>query len=465
MRLKLLLFLLLPSLYAVAQQPSRAELERQRKSILESIKQAESQLASTQKTTKATMGQLRAIQSKLNARQKLINNINQEIGQIGTSINRSTKEIDKLKGNLDILKARYAQSVRYAYKSRSSYDMLAFLFSADDFNEAVRRLRYLKRYRDYRKDQAEQIRITQSKLQKEVKSLNTERAKKDVLLVAETEQKASIEAEKAETDKIVKELKGQEKELVARIRKNRRTAEKIDKAVEEIIRKEIELARKKAEEERKKREAEERKRREEEERQKALAAAKEKEARDMGPDNYSAPKTEDRSKSNIVVTTEKPVEPPKPKPVDRYKYELTPEATALSNSFESNKGKLPWPVEKGFISLGFGTYKHPIADKVTLDNNGVDIRTSQNATVRTIFEGSVSKVFTIDGSRWNVLVNHGHYYTLYSNLARVTVQNGQKVSTKQNIGIVDMNEDGESVVNLQIWYGKTKVDPALWIAR
>lgn len=467
MRIKLFVVLLIVSYHAVAQQPTRAELEQRRKSILESIKQAETQLASTQKTTKVTMGQLRAIQSKLNSRQKLINNINQEITQIGGSINKSTSEIERLRGNLEILKARYAQSVRYAYKSRSSYDMLAFLFSSEDFNEAVRRLRYLKRYRDYRKDQAEQIRTTQDKLEKEISRLNSEKAQKDILLSAEEQQKQSIEEEKAETDKIVKELKGREKDLVARIQKNKRTAQQIDRAVEEIIRKEIELARKKAEEERKRREAEEKKRQEEEARRQALAAAKAKEEREkrVGPDNYTPPKS-DNSKSNIVVKTDDPPPPPKPtKPaVSKYSYDMTPEAAALSTSFESNKGKLPWPVEKGFISLGFGTYQHPIADKVTLENNGVDIRTSPGAPIRAIFEGSVSKVFTVDGKKWNVLVNHGHYFSLYANLSRVNVKDGQKVSTKQNIGIVDINEDGESVLNLQIWSGSTKVDPEPWIA-
>lgn len=473
MRARLSLILILLSFVAYAQQPSREELEQRRRQLLETIKETESQLAATQKNTKATMGQLRAIQAKLAGRQKLINNINQEIAQLGNSIETSNKEIDRLKGNLDILKARYAQSVRYAYKSRSSYDMLAFLFSADDFNEAVRRLKYLKRYRDYRKDQAEQIRITQAKLTGEINSLNNEKAQKDALLTTEEEQKQAIEEDKNKTNEIVRELKGQEKELTAKILKNKKIQQQIDKAVEEIIRKELELARKKAEEERKRREAEEKRQREEEER-KRLAAANANAPKssnivvtnDPPPPNATKPASTGNASaaSKPTTTTTKPVEPPK-KPAPVRDYGLTPEAAALSNSFETNKGKLPWPVEKGFISLGFGPYKHPIAEKVMLDNYGVNISTSRGAAVRAAFEGRVAKVFTMDGKQWNVLINHGRYNTLYMNLANVTVKADQQVSTKQNIGAAAVNEDGESIINFQIWVETHKVDPANWIAR
>lgn len=470
------IFILL-SIAAIAQQPTREELEQRRVQLLQTIKETENQLANTQKNTKATMGQLRALQTKLAGRQKLIDNINQEINQIGNSIEHSTKEIDRLKGNLDILKARYAQSVRYAYKSRSSYDMLAFLFSSDDYNEAVRRLKYLKRYRDYRKDQADQIRLTQSKLKGEISSLNSEKAKKDILLSAEEQQKQAIEGDKNKTNQIVKELKGQEKELTAKILKNRRNQQQIDKAVEDMIRREMELARKKAEEERKRREAEEKRLREEEQRrQQAIAAAKEAERRKALAANT-------KPEGNITVKDNAGVlPPPPPKPVEESKpvetkpvapkydapannYGLTPEAAALSNSFEANRGKLPWPVEKGFISLGFGPYKHPIAEKVTLNNSGVNISTNRGAAVRACYEGTVAKVFTIDGKQWNIAINHGRYYTLYSNLDKVSVKVDQKVSTKQNIGTAYVNEDGESVINLQVWLETKKIDPGQWIAR
>ncbi len=469
MRLFSSFILVLLSVSVLAQQPTREELEQRRKQLLETIRETESQLAATKQNTKATMGELRALQAKLAGRQKLINNINQEIDQIGNSIHQSSSEIEKLRGNLDILKAPYAQSVRYAYKSRSSYDMLAFLFSSNDFNEAMRRMKYLKRYRDYRKDQADQIRLTQTKLQEEVSNLNSEKAKKDILLAAEEQQKQAIEEDKNKTNDVIKELKGQEKELTAKIMKNRRIQQQIDKAVEEIIRKELELARKKAEEERKRREAEEKRLREEEERRKALAAnTASKPASNITVNNNTPnppppPADKPAAKPTTATTTVTATRPEVKRPEQNYG--LTPEAAALSNNFESNKGKLPWPVEKGFISLGYGPYKHPIAEKVTLYNNGVNITTNTGANVRACFEGTVSRVFTMDNKNWNVIISHGRYFTLYMNLSKVFVKLDQKVSTKQNIGTAAVNEDGESVVNFQIWVETNKVNPEPWIAR
>lgn len=158
--------------------------------------------------------------------------------------------------------------------------------------------------------------------------------------------------------------------------------------------------------------------------------------------------------------------PAKPAPAaSSYNLSMTPEATALSNSFENNRGRLPWPVEKGFISEGFGKHQHPIAEKVMVENYGVDIRTSPNATARAVFDGTVTKVFYIDGLNWNVLINHGRYYTLYSKLTNVSVKKDQPVKTKQAIGTVGTDEQGETVINFQIWKDGNKLDPSGWIAR
>ena len=180
MRIWYIIAFLLVSLGALAQQPSgsRSELEKRRQNILEAIRETQEQLVITKKDKNATIGQLRALQNKLAERQKLINNINQEVAAINQNIQYSAKEIAQLRQNLDMLKIRYAQSIRYAYKNRSSYNMLAFLFSSDDFNEAIRRLKYLKKYRDYRKEQADQIRITHSSMEKKLGILNKEKSQR-----------------------------------------------------------------------------------------------------------------------------------------------------------------------------------------------------------------------------------------------------------------------------------------------
>ena len=270
MRIFQILIFCLLSVTVLAQQSSsnRADLEKRRESILQSIRETQEQLEQTKQNKKVSLAQLRALQSKLAERQKLIGNINQEISAINKNIQYSSKEIGQLRQNLDMLKVRYAQSIRYAYKNRTSYNMIAFLFSSTDFNEAIRRLKYLKKYRDYRKEQADQIRLTQSKIEKKLGILNSEKSQKDVLKLAQEQQKMEVEKEANETDKVVKELKGREKELAGSIAKNQKSLKQLERTIQNLIQREIELARKREEEERRR---EEQKKKEEEQRR--LAAA------------------------------------------------------------------------------------------------------------------------------------------------------------------------------------------------
>jgi septal ring factor EnvC (AmiA/AmiB activator) len=467
-RLIILIICFLFSVQATGQ--TRAELEKRRQNIIDAIRQTEEQLAATRKDKNATMGQLRALQNKLAERRKLIGNINQEIAAINNNIQQSNNEVSNLKNNLEVLKMRYAQSVRYAYKTRSSYDMLAFLFSSDNFNEALRRIRYLRKYRENRKMQAQQIRVTQGAIENKIHDLSLQKSEKDVLLTAEEQQRLVLQKESDQTNKVVTALKGKEKELAREIEKNRKAAKQLDKAVANIIRQEMELARKKAEEEARKRADEERRQREEEARRTAAASKTGVNVNTgsgiKGGDNKGA-STTTTSASKVIASSE-PVTPPaaaRPVAKPAVNLSLTPEAAALSNNFEANRGRLPWPVEKGFISMGFGTHKHPVAEKVMVENNGVDITTSAGATARAVFEGTVSKVFYIDGMDWNVLVNHGHYFTLYSRLGNVSVKKDQIVKTKQVIGSIAANEEGSTVINFQIWKDGNKLNPETWIAR
>lgn len=474
----LLLFVFFP-VFMWAQQPTREDLVKRRQSIMESIKQTEAQLEATKQNKNATMGQLRALQNKLAERQRLIGNINAEIGHINNNIENSTKEVNNLKQNLEVLKARYAQSVRYAYRSRSSYDMLAFLFSSNDFNDALRRAKYLKKYRDYRKQQADKIRVTQGIIVKKIDVLNAEKSEKDELLSTEEKQKQEIQKETNETNQVVKELKGQEKQLMAQIDKDKRATKQLNRAIEDIIRREMEIARRKAEEEARKRAEEERRKEEEARKANMLAAAGS--SANKPATNNNAPSTGKPATSNTVTTnnntsgrpaannTAATNPPPKVVVPKNYDYSLTPEANAISTNFENNRGRLPWPVEKGFVSQGFGKYHHAVAQKVEMENYGVDISTPHNASVRSIFEGTVMKVFSIDGKDWNVIVSHGAYNTVYTNLSKVFVKADQHVSTKQQIGVVSMNDQGESILNFQIWKSagrsNVRLNPEVWIAR
>lgn len=490
MRIFVLLCLFLLTVQAAqAQKPSRQDLEKRRSALLKEISETQEQLAATTKDRRASVSQLKAINSKLRARQNLITTINSELGNINNDIGQLNSEIQAMNKNLKILKFRYAQSVRYAYKHRTSQSLVLFLFSSNSFNDAVRRMQYLKKYRDYRKTQADNIRKAQAKLADKINSLNNKKQDKASLLKTEETQQSKIQQEQEETDKIVQELKGREGELMAQIRKNQQTANQIQAAIKAEIQREIALARKKAEEEARRKAAEEAKRKAAEElaRKKAEEAARQT-ANNNGnvykagnqsvalntgrpSDNTStstpsasttkatAPSSNNNKPENTTTTTTT---------APSYKLSLTPEVQALSNSFAANRGKLPWPVSNGFVSSPYGRHPHPVYKNVTVENNGIDIATNANAPVRAVFNGTVIKVVNING--YVVMVSHGEYFTVYNNLSSVSVSAGQNVTTKQTIGTAGVNSDGGNMINFQIWKvgsnnASSTVNPSDWIAQ
>jgi septal ring factor EnvC (AmiA/AmiB activator) len=483
---------------------SREELERRRLRLMESIKETQAELATTRQDKKATMSQLHALQVQLESRQKLISSISTELGQIDGTIRNSQSEVNTLAGQVAFLQSRYAQSIRYAYRNRNAQSMMAYLFSASSFNDGIRRLAYLRKFREYRMAQADQIRSMQGNLQQKIGVLNNEKARKNVLRVAEETQKKVLQQEAAQTDKVVRELKGRESELAASVVKNQRAARNLDQAIASAIRREIEIARKKAEEEA--RRQAEIKRRQEEERQRIAAAkaAADREAAAKAAAATAAKSTGSKpatpapnrsgsngsktygnvalntgsgtpatsagtepapaSTSTPVPAATAPAKAPRPTPAP-VTLGLTPEAAALSASFESNRGRLPWPVDKGYIISGYGRQKHPVAENVTVENNGIDIQTTSGAAARAVFDGTVSKVFSVDGFGQTVLINHGQYFTIYSGLASASVSVGQQLHTKQTIGTVGPNYEGVPVLKFQVWKGAASQNPTGWIAR
>jgi septal ring factor EnvC (AmiA/AmiB activator) len=485
------LLLSVPALKIAAQQPSRSDLEKRRNSLLNEIATTQQELEATKKDKKATLSQLNAIVAKLEARQRLINTINTEMASINGTIATSTSEISTLNNNLAALKASYAQSIRYAYKHKISQNMLAFVFSANNFNDGLRRLQYLRKYQDYRKKQAEDIRVATTNLNSKINVLNNQKNEKTKLLAVEQQQKSEIQADKKETDIIVSELKGKEKELVAQIQQNQKAAKRIEASIKDQIKKEIEIARKKAEEEakrkaeadalaRKKALQDEANRKQAEDAQRRADALAKQRAADeakrtsssTGAPTVASNRTPAKtgiesssptfSESKTTVTTK--AEPATPS----YKLSLTPDAQIISNNFSANKGRLPWPVEKGFISGYYGKHPNKLFPSVTEENNGVDITTGDGASVKAVFEGTVTKVANIDGVM--IMVNHGEFYTVYTKLGSSNVKTGDKVSARQVIGRSGKNDSGENIMNFQIWRvgnnnSLNTVNPSDWIAR
>jgi murein hydrolase activator len=427
------LALLVSATLLAQQQPgSSEELRRKQAEIQREIDDLRRTLNEAKKSKKAGLGQLAMVQKKLRLREQAIGNISQQINIIQGSIGKSREEIDRLKIELDTLKTQYAKSIVYAYKNRSNYDFLNFIFSAASFNDALRRIEYLRSYRLYREEQANTIKNTQNVLQQKIAGLEETRKAKDDALQKQEKQKHELEAEKKEKNEILSKLKSREKEISKELTAKQKADKKLRNAIKVAIDREIRIAREKAIAEEKARVA-------------AAAAANANRPATEPANNAvaAAPKKEVKKSSSVL--------------------ESTPEAIRLSGSFEQNRGKMPWPVEKASVKLHYGVYSIE-GTRLKGNNPGITLETEPGAPVRAIFEGEISSVFDVEGN-WSVMIRHGKYFTVYSNLATANVKKGQIIGAGQVLGTAANNGDGSGEIEFILMQERRNLDPESWIRR
>lgn len=409
----LILFLSAASLSA----QSKKDLQNKKAQLQKDIEYTNKLLSQTKKNKSASLNQLVTLNKKISKRSELINTIAGEISGVDKEIGKVATNIDSLNHQLQFLKKQYTGMLYYAYKNQNSYSRMMFIFSADDFNQAWKRMKYLRLLSDYRVQQRNLIMQVQDSLSGKQRTLQVVKQDKSSLLTVQERQKQMLDKEKKEQVKTLNSLTSKEKKYRQDLRAKQKQEQLLATKIENIIRKEIELAQE----------------------------AARKKSNSTATASTSKKKIESVSSSTILAST--------------------PEAIRLSNDFESNKGKLPWPVEQGFISSSFGRHNHPLWKDVVVNNNGVDINSGKGAKARAVFEGSVLRVIMVV-DKYAVLVQHGEYFTLYSNLQEVFVKSGDKVNTKQVLGLVQTNEDdGKTEVHLEIWKGSSKMDPEGWLAR
>ena len=429
------------ALFAQQQPGSSDELKRKQAEIQREIDELRNTLKDTKKNTKAGLLQLAMVQKKLRLREQAIGNISQQINIIEGTIGKSRNEIGRLKSELDTLKLQYAKSIVYAYKNRSNYDFLNFIFSAASFNDALRRVQYLRAYRLYREEQASTIKNTQTLLQDKIAGLESSRKEKDAVLQKQEKQKGALEEEKKEKNDILSKLKAREKEISKELTSKQKADQKLKSAIGVAISREIKIAR-----------------------DKAIAEAKAKEAAEAAEAAKKAaaePKATNPVTSAPVAKAEPKREAPK-KTTESY-LEATPEGSRISGSFENNRGRLPWPVEKGNVKIHFGTYSIE-GTKLRGNNPGITLATEPGAVIKAVFEGEVSRIFDIDGN-WSVLIRHGKYFTVYSNLSSVSVAKDQKVTSGQMLGRAAVNDDGNGEIEFLLMQENRNLDPESWIRR
>ena len=416
----LLLALVSPGYGQKTKGKSKKQLQSEINSLQKEISTANQLLKKTKKDKEMTLNEVNLLDKKIKQREQLITTYNEQIAVLDEEINTGQQNIKNLNSNLSKLQKEYAKMIVFANKNRSHYDRLGFIFASKDFNQAFSRLRYIREFNEARKVKMEQIASTERRINDEVEAHRQARMEQDSLLKDEKSQQDALQKEKKELNGQVAKLKKKEGSIQQDIKNKQQQAKKLQKAIDDIIAEEIRKANAEAEKKR---------------------------------------KEEAKKNASKGKTTTTPA--PKEKGMA-----LTPAEQTLSSNFVNNKGKLPWPVEHGVISSSYGKHASVVSDKVTVTNNGIDIATTENAQARAVFDGEVASVVKLTGANTVVIIRHGEYFTVYSNLENVVVKRGDKVKTKQNLGTVHTNKtEGKTELHFELLKEQSRQNPANWLSK
>ena len=378
-------------------QDARARLESQRKQLQQEIVQINGMLQKNKSQKADALESLEDLFLKIDRLRELLRLTNRQINGLTSQINSNQAKITTLEEELEILKEDYASMIVKSRKNASQQSRLMFLFSSDNFWQAIKRVRYMNQYAAYRKQQGENIAKKTETLRELNETLTAQKAVKKELLADNRKVQAQFQQERKKQEKVIQNLRSNESKYAAQIKKKQRQTAKIDKEIDRLIRE-------------------------------AIAASNKK----TGTTNVS--------------------------------FALTPEAKALAASFTANKGRLPWPVRKGVVIQKFGTQRHAVVRTTTIKSNGVTIATGPGTKARAVFEGTVLNIVQFQGSNPIVLIQHGSYVTAYKNLASVSVQKGDKVVSKQEIGTIFTNPTTQrTTLQFSVFYNTTPKNPADWI--
>lgn len=410
----------------------KADLERERKEIQDELKEIQAVYNKVKGQTKQSLSQLNMLKRKMNLQERFITSINKELRMIDDDIYKSNLEIFRLRKQLDTLKGEYARTIVYAYKNRSSFNYVNFIFSATSFNDAMRRVSYLKSYRSYREKQVTSINEMQQLIATRQQQQQQRKEQKNETLQNQNKERNELVGQRKEKDAVVSQLKSQEKDLQKEITSKKKRDKDLQNAISAIIRREIEAAKK-------------------------LEIARIEAAKKAAADKNAT--------AAITNPSARPVSPAaKPAEKPSSYLELNARDVALGADFSDNKGKLPWPVDNGILKIPFGTYTID-GTKIKGDNPGLTIATQKGSSVKVVFDGVVSAIHNYgDGAA--VVIRHGKYFTSYSNLAGVSVSKGASVKRGQVIGRAgDADDNSGGQIDFMLLIESNNVNPAPWLRR
>lgn len=379
-----LLMMFLFSTVGLAQ--SASDLEKRVNKLQEDIKTSQNLLKQTSKNKETTLQEVELLQAQIKQRDDLIATYNKQLDNLNKSTKAYKSDINNLQNELQKSRQEYAELLEIAYRNRNNINNLIFIFSSDDFNQAIRRMRYLQQFQDLLKHKMQEIDETKADIKKRIDRNEADKKRIEALKNEQNKQREALNKDKKALNDKVAKLKKQEKKIKKEISQKEKETKELQARIKKIIADEVA-----------------------------------------------------KRKADATVDTK------------------------LSATFESNKGKLPWPVAKGVVTKKYGNNPHPTQSKVVVFNNGIDISTEQGADALCVFDGQVSTVFNT-GLTNVVMVRHGLYFTLYANLDKVYVKNGDKVKTGQKLGLIHTgSSDNVTTLHFEVWNDKNNTNPEKWL--
>ncbi|WP_456421035.1 murein hydrolase activator EnvC family protein [Lutibacter sp.] len=394
------IFLLIFSTDVSAQKTKRQILEARRIQNKKDQIYINALLSNTKRKEKNLLNELKDLKDKIKSRENLISAITKESNELANEIYLNQLQINKNKRNLEILKKNYGAMIFQSYKSKSQNSRIMFLLSSENFYQGYKRFQYMKQYASFRKKQGEEIQVKIAELEVLIDTLLQKKELKQLLLSEKKEEQLAVEKEKKEQENLLSRVKKKENKYKRQIRKFQKEEARIDAQIKKVIKD-------------------------------AIIAS---------------------NKKTGIKTNKSSV------------FKLTAEAKELASKFTLNKGKLPWPVEKGYISTYYGNQPSPINKATIIRSNGIRITTNEGSKARAVFDGTVFNILVMSGNKKMILIKHGDYITGYKNLESVFVAKGDKVSTKQEIGTIFTDKiTGKTILGFFLLRNTTYENPKKWI--
>lgn len=398
-----------------SQPPTQEQLEERKAKIQLEIQEKEQLLKSVKNQEKSVLTQMSLQKQKIGLKETLIKTTEKQTKLLNNDIYVNQVKINQLNKDLDLLRKDYAAMILKSYKSRSEQSRAMFLLSSENFLQAYKRAQYMKQYASYRKMQGQEIEGKTKQLMGYTNKIVVQKKEKEKLIVENEKEKEQLEKEKQEQEKIAQQIQKEKGKITAEIKKKQQETKKIDSQIQKLVREAIAAANRKT----------------------AAANAK--------------------SNPKITATEKKAIE-------SSTKIVLTPEGKIVSDNFKANKGRLPWPVEKGAISLGYGDQPHPVFKSLMVHNSGIEISTESGSSARAVFAGEVAQVQQITPLKKAVLIKHGDFFTIYQNLSSVNVQVGDRVSAKQTLGKIRSDADGQTILKFLVSQNSVYFNPTTWLS-